>query len=146
MSKKKQTHSALAALGSRPALGPLEAQVMEIVWERGDVTVRDVYDVVRQQRDLAYTTVMTVMQNLHRKGLLEKRSEGQANVFAARQSRTEFVRAKVGDLLDALLENFSEPALAHFMDRMRQADPAQLAELERMIAEKRAHERGARHD
>ncbi len=146
MSKKKDRPTTLAALGSRPVLGPLEAQIMEIVWDREEVTVRDVYDVMRRQRDLAYTTVMTVMQNLHRKGLLEKRSEGQANVYTARQSRTEFVRSKVGELLDALLENFSEPALAHFVDRIRKADPDQLAELERMIAEQRARERGARHD
>lgn len=139
---KKRNNPNLTALGSRPALGPLEAQVMEIVWEQGEVTVRDVYNVLRQQRDLAYTTVMTVMQNLHRKGLLAQRSEGQAHVYAARLSRVEFVRAKVSETLDALLENFSEPALAHFVDRLSESDPERLAQLERLIAERRAREKG----
>src|SRR5574337_309908 len=104
MSRKSDTTADLTSLGSRPALGPLEAQIMEVVWERGEVTVRDVYDVLRQQRDLAYTTVMTVMHNLHRKGLLSQRSEGNAHVYSPYQSRGEFIRAKVGELLDALLE------------------------------------------
>ncbi len=142
MSKKSKKNPDLTALRSRPALGPLEAQVMEIVWEQGEVTVRDVYDILRQKRDLAYTTVMTVMHNLQRKGLLTRRSEGQAHVFAARQSRMEFIRAKVGETLDALLEDFSEPALAHFVDHLSQVDPDQLAQLERLIAERRASEQG----
>ncbi len=115
---------------------------MEVVWDRGEVTVRDVYETLRHRRDLAYTTVMTVMHNLHRKGLLIQRSEGQAHIYRARQSRSEFVRSKVGEVLDALLENFSEPALAHFVERLRQADPERLAELERLIAERRAREEG----
>ncbi len=60
----------LSALGARPALGPLEAQLLEIVCEQGRVTVRDVYSILREPRDLAYTTVMTVLHNLHCKGLL----------------------------------------------------------------------------
>src|SRR5574337_647075 len=142
MSRKSDTTADLTSLGSRPALGPLEAQIMEVVWEQGEVTVRDIYNVLRQQRDLAYTTVMTVMHNLHRKGLLAQRSEGQAHVYTARLSRMEFVRAKVSETLDALLENFSEPALAHFVERLSQSDPERLAQLERLIAERRAHEKG----
>jgi hypothetical protein len=46
--------------------------------------------------------------------------------------------------LDALLENFSEPALAHFVDRLSESDPDRLAQLERLIAERRAREKGQR--
>jgi len=119
-------------------LGPLEARVMEVVWSRGDpVTVRDVYEILRRENDIAYTTVMTILSNLHKKGLLKRTQDGQAYVYTATQSKAEFVQSKVATLLDTLLERFSEPALAHLMKRIEKSDPERLAELERIVAERR---------
>src|SRR5574341_2234543 len=106
MSKKASPES--SSPSSRLGLGPLEAQVIEHVWAHGEVTVRDVYDALRQERDLAYTTIMTVVHNLHRKGLLSQRIEGNTHFYTATQTKTEFIKSKVGDLLDALLDDFSE--------------------------------------
>jgi len=127
-----------SSLSSRLGLGPLEAQVIEFVWAHGEVTIRDVYDALRQEHDLAYTTVMTVVHNLHRKGLLHQRIEGNTHFYTATQTKTEFIKSKVGDLLDALLDDFSEPTMSHLVERIQQADEHRLAELERLIAERRA--------
>jgi len=125
-------------------LGPLEARVMEVVWSRGDpVTVRDVYETLRRENEIAYTTVMTILGNLHKKSLLKRTQDGQAYVYTATQSKAEFVQSKVGNLVDTLLERFSEPALAHLIKRIEKADPERLAELERIVAERR-HSSGNR--
>ncbi len=138
---KKKTASALSSLGSRPSLGPLEAQVMEIVWSKGEVTIRDIYDTVRKKRDLAYTTVMTVVHNLHKKGLLNQRKDGNAHFYTAHQSRSQFVRSRVAEALDALLEDFTEPAMAHLAERLSKTDSTQLDELAKIITERRAQEK-----
>lgn len=119
-------------------LGPLEARVMEIVWAHSEpVTVRDVYEILRRENDSAYTTVMTVMGNLHKKGLLKRTQDSQAYVYQATQTKAEFVQTKVATLIDTLLDRFSEPALAHLIERLGQSDPKRLAELERIVAERR---------
>jgi BlaI family transcriptional regulator, penicillinase repressor len=118
-------------------LGPLEARVMEVVWSRDSVTVRDVYTVLAREKDIAYTTVMTVLGNLNKKGLVQRTQDGQAYVYTATQTKQEFVQSRVAELVDTLLDRFSEPALTHFIQRMGQADAARLKELERIVAEPR---------
>jgi predicted transcriptional regulator len=90
----KKTTSNLSSLGSKPPLGPLESQIMEIIWNKGEVTIRDIYDVLRKQRDLAYTTIMTVVHNLYRKGLLSQHKDGNAHFYTANQSRSQFIRSR----------------------------------------------------
>ncbi len=133
----RNTVGKLSSLGTKPSLGPLETQVMEIIWNNDEVTIRDVYDTLRQERDLAYTTIMTVVHNLHHKGLLRQRVDGNTHYYTASQSRSQFVSSRVGELLDILLEDFTEPAVAHLVERFSKTDSAQLAELERIIAERR---------
>ncbi len=137
-----RTRSTFHKLGGRPALGPLESEVMEVVWSRGEVTVREVYDQVRAAKDLAYTTVMTVMHNLQRKGMLARRVRGQVHTFRPLLTREEFIGREVAGMLDRLLENFSEPVLAHLMDRLSRSDPKRLEELERLIRARRSKDRG----
>ena len=139
MSKIKPSN--LSSLGSKPPLGPLESQVMEIIWSKGEVTIRDIYDILRKQRDLAYTTIMTVVHNLYRKGLLSQRKDGNTHFYTANQSRSQFIRSKVAETLDALLEDFTEPALAHLAERLSKTDATQLDELEKLIAERRVQEK-----
>ena len=139
MSKKGTSN--LSSLGSKPPLGPLESQIMEIIWNKGEVTIRDIYDILRKQRDFAYTTIMTVVHNLYRKGLLSQRKDGNAHFYTANQSRSQFIRSRVAEALDALLEDFTEPAMAHLAERLSKTDATQLDELEKIIAERRAQEK-----
>ncbi|MGH8957322.1 MAG: BlaI/MecI/CopY family transcriptional regulator [Acidimicrobiia bacterium] len=108
-----------------PRLGELEARVMEAVWDRGGwLTPREVLDVLTAERELAYTTVMTILVRLWRKGLLERRKDGRAFAYHPVQSREEWTARRMGELL-ALADDRAE-ALNHFVESMGQADRAQL--------------------
>jgi predicted transcriptional regulator len=83
------------------ALGPLEIAVMEIVWERGESAVRDVVD--RLPRPLAYTTVMTTLDRLYKKGLLERRKMERAFLYSARLSRAQWGQKRAGEFVAGLM-------------------------------------------
>ena len=115
------------------SLGPLEAEVMDLVWDMGEATVRDVYEVLRGRRDIAYTTVMTIMGNLARKRLLDRHTRNRAYVYAPALSKDEFARAGVFKMVDDMVGRFAAPVLTYLVDRMAEVDPQRLAELEEAI-------------
>ncbi len=87
---------------ARPGiLGPLEIQVMETLWQRGKSTVRDV--VVELDRSLAYTTVMTTLDRLYKKGLLERHEFQRAYSYWPRWTRQEWDQKRAGDLVNGFL-------------------------------------------
>lgn len=106
-----------------PRFGDLEAAVMAEVWaaER-PVRVRDVLDGVNQQRQLAYTTVQTVMEVLHRKGWLSRSKDGRAHVYVATGSREDYIAGLMGEALTQTDDRAA--ALLRFFERM-DADQAQ---------------------
>lgn len=128
-------------IGLRKVLGDLEADIMQIVWQEEKSTVRDVYEKLRLQREIAYTTVMTIMSRLAEKKLLEKEQSGNAYIYRPTVTEQEFAQKVVSEVLDGLLEGFAEPALSHFVDRMSNEDEQKIAKLEALIKERRS--RGA---
>lgn len=81
-------------------LGDLEAAVMQVLWQRDDgARVRDVRDALAPERPLAYTTVMTVLDNLHTKGWVARFLEGRAYHYRARASRQEYAARLMQDAL-----------------------------------------------
>lgn len=81
-------------------LGELEQAVMDVLWQRGEpLTVRDVHELLAAQRELAYTTVMTVLDRLAKKDIVERELDGRAWRYTAAKSRA----AMVADEIDALL-------------------------------------------
>jgi predicted transcriptional regulator len=124
--------------GASP-LGPLETQIMEIVWESGQpVSVRDVLDaLIRKRRNLAYSTVKAVLTNLTNKRYLRRREDGRVNYFSPTESRQEFRRKTVNAVIDSLLKQHRDPLLANLVDRLA-VDVETLDDLERLIAKKRA--------
>jgi predicted transcriptional regulator len=124
--------------GLRKILGDLEADVMEAIWARGRATVHDVQEwLVAADRELAYTTVMTVMSRLADKGLLEKQKEGAAYVYVPAASKEEFTRRTVGTVLSELLDDFTAPAISQFVEFMGEQDEAAIEALAKAIEEKR---------
>ena len=123
------------------ALGPLETEVMDLVWELRKATVRDVYRVLLTRREIAYTTVMTIMSNLTSKGVLSRHRQGRAYVYIPAFSRDEFTRARVVEIVDSMLGRFTEPAMSYLVDRMAQVDPQRLAELEEAITRLRRRDK-----
>ena len=105
--------------------GDLEAAIMCRLWERQEpVTVREVWTGVRQQRNLAYTTILTVMEKLYRKGWLERELARRAHRYRPLISREEFVAG----LMRAALHDSGDraQALTHFVGRMTLEESAAL--------------------
>ena len=124
-------------------LGPLEGAVMDRIWKRGPLTVRDVVDEVGRSRGLAYTTVMTVMVRLHAKGLLARKREGKTYVYRATFTREEH-RARVSrDLARGLVSQFGDAALVAFSAELDGVDTQHRAALRR-LATRGKGERDAR--
>jgi predicted transcriptional regulator len=97
--------------------GDLEATVMDLVWASGEpVTVRDVYEQLAQGRQIAYTTVMTVMDNLHRKGYLAREMVGRAWSYRPTASREEYTAGLMREVLDSAGDQLT--ALTHFVGAM----------------------------
>jgi predicted transcriptional regulator len=120
------------------SLGSLEREVLALVWERGEITVRDACD--RLDSTIAYTTVMTTMDRLFRKGLLTRRKTGRAFAYRAAASREDVERAVAADVVESLLHAEGAeplPILSSLVDAVSDRDRALLDELERLIREKR---------
>ncbi|GAA4202060.1 BlaI/MecI/CopY family transcriptional regulator [Actinocatenispora rupis] len=111
-------------------LGELESVVMNVLWDGSDsATVRDVREVLERDRPVAYTTVMTVLDHLHGKGMVRRERDGRAYRYQPVTSREEYH----ADLMADVLSGSSDQAatLLHFVDRI---DPGQLAEMRRALA------------
>ncbi|MEF3274242.1 MAG: BlaI/MecI/CopY family transcriptional regulator [Chloroflexus sp.] len=115
-------------------LGPLETEIMQILWQEGSSTVKKVHRRLAQQRDIAYTTVMTTMSRLADKGVLRREREGLAYVYTPVISEDEFVNMVVQQVLDGLLDDYSDTAIAYMVDYLAQNNPSELRRLQREIS------------
>jgi predicted transcriptional regulator len=118
------------------ALGDLEAQVMRRIWDRNaPVTVRDVLGDLRAERDIAYTTVMTVMGNLEKKGWLQRHADGRAYRYEPLVSAEEYS----ADLMRQALEASTDrPAvLMHFIEELSEDEARALEEAYRRLTGER---------
>src|ERR1700731_1022618 len=105
--------------------GELEAVIMDRLWELGrPALVREVVDDLHADRELAYTTVMTVMENLHRKGWLRRERDGRAWRYEPTGSRSGYTAALMNDALATSADH--RTALAHFALQMSPHDAALL--------------------
>lgn len=121
-----------------PALGHLESTVLEILWNRGESSVHDVID--RLSRPLAYTTVMTTLDRLYKKGLLERRKSERAFLYSPRLSRQEWQQKRAGDFVADFLSAphpSGELLISCLVDAFGRHDQSLLDELERKIRLKR---------
>jgi predicted transcriptional regulator len=115
-----------------PTPTPQELEILKLVWERGEATVRDVYEVLRRRRRVAYTTVLTMMGVLERKGHLRKRAEGRSFVYQPTRPRARVLRAMVREFLDRVFGGSAEPLLVHLIED-RRLTRRQLEELARRV-------------
>ncbi|MEV8503948.1 BlaI/MecI/CopY family transcriptional regulator [Actinoplanes sp. NPDC051475] len=106
------------------ALGDLEREVMQQLWNAAEpLTVRQVHERLSRERDLAYTTVMTVLDRLARKGVVTQHKADRAYRYAPAQSREEMTAALMLDALSTAPDGVRDAALAHFVGRI---DPSML--------------------
>ena len=116
--------------------GELEAVIMQRVWDHGrPVTVRELFDELVLQRAIAYTTVMTTMDNLHRKGWLAREKEGKAYRYTATANRAEY-SARL--MQEALADGGNtEAVLSHFVAQMDGVESEALRAVVARLAERR---------
>lgn len=122
----------------KSALGDLEREVMEAIWQRGETSVREIHAAFDERA--AYTTLMTTLDRLHKKGLLKRRKEGRAFLYAPRISREDFTRSVAKDVIDGLLgqtDGETKPVLACIVDAVGEYDSEMLDELEKLLKERR---------
>lgn len=113
--------------GGLRRFGDLEAVVMQRLWNRpGPATVRDIVNELRTERDLAYTTILTVMDNLHRKGFLTREQTGRAYRYTPAASREEYSAMAMREALDGSGDRAL--ALQHFVGRMSAEEATALRE------------------
>lgn len=111
--------------GLRKFLGDLECEIMELVWKKANptVTVRDIYESMRQTRQIAYTTVMTTMVRLSEKGLLRIVDKaGLANCYTPAETRDQFIKNAVDRVLSIFVKEFPEESV-QFWNKVKHAPP-----------------------
>ncbi len=118
-------------------LGDLETDVMNAVWELGEVTVQEVKDSLEPSRPLAYTTVMTVMTRLTEKGLLIRHKEGRAYVYKPASSQEKLAGSMLRSLVQRFYNGAGEKAIAHLLEIDENVDDEELERLEKLIRAKR---------
>jgi predicted transcriptional regulator len=113
--------------------GDLETVVMDRLWDRGGTTtVRELFEELRADREIAYTTVMSTMDNLHRKNWLSRERRGKAYLYWPNMTREEYSARLMRDALDA--GGRSDLVLAHFLDQITDAESAALRKVLRGTA------------
>jgi predicted transcriptional regulator len=123
--------------GPEQLLGDLEAAIMRLIWQQGEMSVRDVWSALQPERPLAYTTVMTVMSRLVPKGLLAARKQGQAYFYRPTMSPDAFVAHRAQAAVQRVVDDFGDLALAQFVRELEEVDPDRLRRL-RELADRRA--------
>jgi predicted transcriptional regulator len=117
-----------------PALHELETEVMQELWTRGESSVRAVMEALnaRAQAPRAYTTYMTIMARLHKKGVLERRREGKTDFYSPMLDREQFMAARAAAEVDQLVAQYGDIALSHFARQVASLDPARRRALQRL--------------
>jgi len=132
-------------------LGELEAQVMEEIWARGGATVREIWtELSRRARtekrhEPAYTTILTVMQNLEKKGYLRAERRGRQNFYTPCCDREEFLQENIQRAITDLLKDFPEYVIATLLPTESSKLTPEELEKFRKILEQRVRAESERH-
>ena len=117
-----------------PPLTDAQREIMEIVWQRGEVTVSEVRDALAQRRELARNTVQTMIVRLEEKGWLKHREERRAFVYSANRPRTASLGAKVAQMVDRLFAGSPEEMVTALIEH-RGLSPDEAERIRAMIDE-----------
>jgi BlaI family transcriptional regulator, penicillinase repressor len=115
----------------------LEHAVLSALWEHGPSRARDVHEHVGAPRGLAYTTIATALDRLHTKALVERHKQGKTLIYRARVQRETIMKAFAREAVRSLLGDRPQPAMAALVEAVEAVDPDLIAELERLVLERR---------
>ena len=123
-------------------LGELETEIMEIVWgAEKPISVSNVFKVLNKKREIAYTTVMTVMGRLAEKSLLKRTLSGKAYLYIPTFSKDTFLTRVSKQIVQNLVNNFGDRAIAHFAEELDKIPTGKKRELLKMLGKVKNNER-----
>jgi len=118
------------------SLGPLEADIMQVVWKRQMATVQDVFETLSAERSIAYNTVMTVMSRLAQKGILYRQKQGRAYVYSPTTTKAEVAKSMLQYVVDKIFGGSRAPVFSHLLEDKSLSDD-ELAYLKSIVEEKK---------
>ncbi len=120
-------------------LGPLEKEIMQIVWKRKETSTHDVLEELTKKRDIAMTTVSSTLNRLYDKKLLKRRMDkgirGLCYYYSPLFKKEEFESVITTNVMKKLLKDFREPTTAYFIEELAGSNPERLQELRKKIDE-----------
>ena len=122
---------------SDPSLTPLELEIMNVLWEIGPANVQTVQSAMKS-RELAYTTVQTMLNVLHRKAKVKRQLKDRAYVYRPVLSRQKAVTQAVGDMLDRFFGGSADSLVLNLVEA-RRLTPEKLAQIQKLVEREVAH-------
>ena len=119
--------------GLSKVLGFLEAEVMDAVWTKGEMSVRDVRETLKEKKAYSFNTIMTVMNRLVEKQLLSKRTHDGSFAYRASVEKDAFLREVTKSVVSAIVTDGSLFQAAGFVEAIKECSDEDLAELKRFI-------------
>ena len=113
-----------------------ELEILKVVWQRGQATVREVFRDLSAHRKIAYTTVLTMMGILEQKGHLKKTAGERAYIYSPTKPQQQVVRSMVNEFVHRVFNGSSRPLLVHLMEDPH-IRPDELAEIEKLVKDRR---------
>ncbi len=120
----------------------LERPLMEILWTKGPRKGREIYEEIRLEKNIAYTTALTVLDRLAKKGFINKDGQSGVILFSPRISREAYTGAITENLVQRAFEMSPDLAVSAFADHFSQMPESDRAKLEELLLEKRNGRRG----
>lgn len=117
-------------------LGELESEIMEIIWRQKDaVAVKDITEILSKKRQIAYTTVMTIMTRLANKGVLIRHLSGPSYLYKPKVTKEQFIARAVHGIFSSAVSTLGEEVLAHFVKEIQKISPKKRQELLKILGE-----------
>jgi predicted transcriptional regulator len=120
-------------VGLNRFFGPLEAKIMDILWEGSEKSIKEVQKQLEKEKAMNFNTVMTVMNRLVDKKILVKRVEGRTSLFKPVKTKEEFIEEQSKKLTENLLDEFGGLVVNHMLDSLKDVDQNLLDRLEQKI-------------
>lgn len=111
---------------------PAELEVLQVLWDRGPATVREVLEILNEKKQRAYTSVMSLLNVMTEKGLLERQPQGRAFLYSPTQAREETLSGMVGDLLERAFAGSTNALVTHLLAEA-QPSARELDEIHKLI-------------
>lgn len=115
--------------------GPLEAKIMDILWDNEQMTIKEVQSVLEKEKSTNFNTVMTVMNRLVEKGILDRKVVGRSSYYNPVQSRQDFLNTQSKEMTHELMDEFGNVVVSHMLDALEDVDDDLVAKLELKIKE-----------